>query len=137
MSEIKTRPTKVSPTEFLKTVDNAQRQRDGRELLKLMRDVTGERPQMWGPSIIGFGRYRYRYESGREGDSMITGFSPRKQNLVLYLGPGLQDENLRSKLGKHKAGKGCLYINKLEDVDRNVLRKLIESSVREMKKRIG
>jgi hypothetical protein len=137
MSENKTKPTTVSPTAFLKTIDNAQRQRDGRDLLKLMQEVTGERPQMWGPSIIGFGKYQYRYESGREGENMITGFSPRKQNLVLYLGPGLQDEDLRSKLGKHKVGKGCLYINKLEDVDRNVLRKLIESSVCEVKKRIG
>jgi hypothetical protein len=137
MAENKTKPTTVSPMAYLATIDNAQRQKDGKELLKLMKEVTGESPTMWGSSIIGFGKYRYRYDSGREGENMITGFSPRKQNLVLYLGPGLQNESLTRKLGKHKVGKGCLYINKLDDVDRGALRDLIEESVNEMKKRVG
>jgi hypothetical protein len=137
MAENKTKPTTVDPLAFLETIENEQRQRDGKELLDLVKEVTGESPIMWGPSIIGFGKYRYVYDSGREGESMITGFSPRKQNLVLYLGPGLQNKRLVENLGKHKTSKGCLYINKLDDVDRSVLRELIATSVQEMKKRVA
>ncbi len=89
-----------------------------------------------GPSIVGFGSYRYTYASGREGEICLTGFSPRSGALVVYLGPGIGNDKLMSKLGKHKAGKGCLYINKLDDVDRKVLRKLLEYSVAEMRKRV-
>jgi Domain of unknown function (DU1801) len=90
---------------------------------------------MWGPSIIGFGKYRYKYESGREGEICLTGFSPRKPSLVLYVGPGLEDKQLMSRLGKYKTGKSCLYIKRLSDVDRDVLKKLLVKSVAEMRKR--
>lgn len=137
MTENKTKPTKVSPAEFIKQVENERRRKDGLELLALMKDITGERAKMWGPTIVGFGEYRYKYESGREGDIMIAGFSPRNQNLVLYVGSVLQNERLMSKLGKHKVGKGCLYINKLDDIDRDVLRQLIEESVAATRRRIA
>jgi hypothetical protein len=100
----------------------------------MMQDITGEPPKMWGPSIVGFGSYHYRYASGHEGTICLTGFSPRSSALVLYLGPGIHDKALAAKLGKHKVGKGCLYINKLDDVDRAVLRKLVEHSIAEIRK---
>jgi hypothetical protein len=135
VAENKTKPTKVSAAAFIATVENEQRRQDCRELVALMRDVTGQPPKMWGPSIVGFDAYHYKYASGREGESLLTGFSPRKQELVLYLGPGLENANLTTKLGKHKTGKGCLYIKRLDDVDRTVLRALVEESVAEMRKR--
>jgi hypothetical protein len=101
----------------------------------MMQDITGAPPKMWGPSIVGFGSYRYTYASGRSGEICITGFSPRSGALVVYLGPGIDNAKLMGKLGKHKTGKGCLYINKLDDVDRGVLRKLIEHSIAELRKR--
>lgn len=136
MAENKTRPTRVRPATFLKTVINERRRSDGRELLALMQEITGEPPVMWGPSIVGFGQYHYKYASGHEGDIMVVGFSPRKQHLVVYVGPSLNDEKLMARLGKHKRGKGCLYINKLDDVDRRILRRLIEKGVRETRRRI-
>jgi len=132
MAEIKTKPTSVSPAAFIDQVDNEQRRRDGHELLALMKKVTGKPAKMWGPSIVGFDKYHYKYESGHEGDMCRLGFSPRKASLVLYLGPGLEDKKLLSKLGKHKIGKGCLYINKLDDVDRNLLRDLVAKSFERM-----
>ena len=134
MAEIKTKPTEISPATFIDKVDNEQRRKDGHELAALMKKVTGKPAKMWGPSIVGFDQYHYKYASGHEGDMPITGFSPRKQSLVLYLGPGLEDKKLMSKLGKHKVGKGCLYINKLDDVDRNVLLELVTKSVEKMRK---
>jgi hypothetical protein len=134
MAENKTRPTIVSPTAFIQQVDE-RRRKDCQELVTLMRDITGHPPKMWGASIVGFGQYHYKYASGREGDSLLTGFSPRKQDLVLYLGPGIENEDMMAKLGKHKAGKGCLYLRKLDDVDRKVLRALIEESVAMMRAR--
>jgi hypothetical protein len=116
-------------------VDNEQKRRDCLELVALMQDITGHPPKMWGASIIGFDQYHYRYESGREGDILLTGFSPRKQDLVLYLGPGIENGSLMAKLGKHKTGKGCLYLKKLEDVDRKVLRELILTSVKALRER--
>ena len=136
MAENKTRPTEVDPAAFIAAVDNERRRADGQALLTLMQEVSGEQPVMWGPSIIGFGQYRYRTDAGREGDIMIVGFSPRKSSLVLYLGPAIDDERLIKKLGKHKRGKGCLYINKLDDIDRSVLRQLVEKSVAETRRRI-
>jgi len=133
MAENKTKVTKVSPASFIKQVDE-RRRKDCQELVTLMSDVTGHPPKMWGTSIVGFGQAHYKYASGREGDTMLTGFSPRKQNLVLYLGPGIENTDLMARLGKHKAGKGCLYLNKLDDVDRAVLRTLIAESVTIMKK---
>jgi len=134
MAEIKTKPTEVSPAAFIDKVDNEQRRKDGHELVALMKKVTGKPAKMWGPSIVGFDQYHYKYATGHEGDMCLTGFSPRKQSLVLYLGPGLEDKKLLSKLGKHKVGKGCLYINKLDDVDRELLRELVTKSVEKMRK---
>jgi Domain of unknown function (DU1801) len=133
----KTVPTRVSPSKFLDSVDNERRRADGLEVLKMMEKASGEPPVMWGPSIIGFGRYHYRYESGREGENMIVGFSPRKQNLVLYIGSALDDEKLMARLGKHKRGTGCLYINTLDDIDRDVLRRLVAKAVSSTRKRIA
>lgn len=135
MPELETKPTKVTAKEFIDSVENDQRRKDARELVKIMRELTGKPPVMWGGSIVGFDRYRYKYASGREGEICLTGFSPRKQNLVIYLGPDLDNDALLRKLGKHKRGEGCLYINKLDDVDRKVLRELIAHSIAEMRKR--
>lgn len=133
MAENKTKVTNVSPASFIKQVDE-RRRKDCQELVTMMSDVTGYPAKMWGTSIVGFGQAHYKYASEREGDTMLTGFSPRKQNLVLYLGPGIENTDLMARLGKHKAGKGCLYLNKLDDVDRAVLRTLIAESVTIMKK---
>ena len=129
MSENKTRKTGASVEEFLESVPNSRRREDGFAVLAMMREITGREPEMWGPSIIGFGDYHYKYESGREGDFFLTGFSPRKQSLTLYIMDGLEGhEGLLGKLGKHRTGAACLYINKLADVDVDVLRKLIRIS---------
>lgn len=135
MAEAKTKQTSVSPIAFVNRVANEQQRKDSHELIAMMQEITGEPPKMWGPTIVGFGKYRYRYESGREGEICLAGFSPRKPKLVVYLGPSMSDEKLMAKLGKHKRGKGCLYINKLDDVDRKVLRKLVEKTVKEMRRR--
>jgi hypothetical protein len=134
MAENKTKATTVSPAAFIRQVDERRRQ-DCQELVALMSDITGHPPKMWGSSIVGFDQYHYMYESGREGDILLTGFSPRKQDLVLYLGPGLENKTLMAKLGPHRAGKGCLYLKRLDDVDRRVLRALVEESVAVMRKR--
>ena len=134
MADIKTKPTSISPRTFINQVESEQRRKDCRELAALMQDVTGHPPKMWGPSIVGFGHYRCTYANGREAQMLLTGFSPRKQDLVLYLGPGLHEKGLTGKLGKHKTGKGCLYLNTLDDVDRGVLRTLIETSVSAMRR---
>lgn len=125
----KTSPTRVSPKAFVKGVENEQRRKDGLELLAMMEKVTGHKPKMWGPTIVGFDQYHYAYESGREGDAPIAAFSPRKADLVIYVGMGADHKPLLAKLGKHRAGVSCLYLKKLDDVDRNVLRKLVASSV--------
>jgi len=130
----KTTVTSVSPATFIDTVDDPQRQADARVLLKLFGRITGWKPKMWGPGIIGFGSYHYRYESGREGDSPVTGFSPRKTSLVIYVMPGYTGfSDALARLGKHKTGKSCLYINKLSDVDLNVLEDIIRRGVEQMK----
>ncbi len=134
MADIKTTPTSVSPAAFIGSIESAQKRQDCRELVALMREVTGHPPKMWGPSIVGFDRYHYRYDSGREGDMLLTGFSPRKQHLVLYVGPGLK-KHLLAKLGRHKTGKSCLYLNSLAGVDRAVLRAIVEASVDAMRRR--
>jgi len=133
MAELKTKPTKESVAGFLKKVPDKSRREDCLKVLELMKDVTGEEPKMWGSSIVGFGRYRYKYESGREGEWMITGFSPRKGDLTLYIMLGFEPvSELMARLGKHKTGKSCLYIKKLADVDLGVLRKIVEKSVKGM-----
>jgi len=130
----KTRPTRVSPAAFIQAITHPQRRADALELVQMMRAITGTSPRMWGPTIIGFDQVHYVYPTGREGDIPLAGFSPRKQALVIYLGPGIDNKSLLSRLGKHKAGVGCLYINKLDDVDRTVLKKLIGNSVLEMRR---
>ena len=131
----KTRETRASAAAYIAQVADPQQRKDCRELVAMMRDITGHPARMWGASIVGFGRYHYRYASGREGDSLLTGFAPRGKELVLYLGPGLDNAALMKTLGKHKAGKGCLYIKRLDDVDRKVLRALVEHSVETMRAR--
>jgi hypothetical protein len=135
MAENKTKATEVDPQEFIRNLDSEESRRDSDELVRLMSKVTGKPPRMWGPTIIGFGTYYYKYESGREGEMCMTGFSPRKPSLVLYLGSVLEDRKLMDGLGKHKTGKGCLYIKRLADVDLAVLENLIAKSVAEMRKR--
>ena len=126
-SDNKTKPTPVSPTEFVAAVEHPTRRADGEKLLGWFEEVTGYTPRMWGPSLVGYGRYHYKYDSGREGDMLITGFSPRKANLVLYIMPGYRDMSDKlARLGKHKVGKSCLYINKLADIDMEVLREIVE-----------
>ena len=130
MAENKTKATKVSPAAFIAKVASEQQRKDSNELIAMMRDITGEPPRMWGSSIVGFGTRHYVYESGREGDMCLTGFSPRKPTLVLYIGEALNDTAIMAKLGKYKTGKGCLYIKTLDDIDRSVLRRLITKAVR-------
>lgn len=134
MAENKTKPTKKSVTAFMKDIQDEQMRRDARKVAAMMREATGTRAKMWGASIVGFGEYHYKYDSGREGDFMITGFSPRKQALTLYVIPGFRHfEALMGKLGKYKTGKSCLYIRRLSDVDEQVLKRLITASVKYMR----
>ena len=136
MPENKTKATKLSVAAFIAALTDETRRADAKELVKLMQAATGEKPVMWGPSIIGFGTYHYKYESGREGDMPLVGFSPRKAATVLYHATGFSgSEALLAKLGKHTTGKGCLYIRKLADVDQEVLEALIVKSVAAMRAR--
>lgn len=131
----KTQPTAVSVEAFIANVPNEIRRRDAKTLLALMKKLSGETPRLWGPSMIGFGTYHYKYASGREGDFFLTGFSPRASSLVVYIMDGYQDNSdLLAKLGKHKTGKSCLYVNRLEDIDMNVLEKLVLRSLAYMRK---
>ena len=133
MAELKTQPTDQSVEAYLNSVDNKRRREDSFQVLQLMQEVTGEEPQMWGDSIVGFGRYQYKYASGREGEWFVTGFAPRKQALTLYIMSGFDEyDALLGDLGKHRTGKSCLYINKLEDVDMDVLRELVRKSAEHM-----
>jgi hypothetical protein len=130
MAENKTKPTKLSVTAFVGALTDETRRADAKALVKLMQGVSGEKPKMWGPSIIGFGSYHYRYDSGREGDAPLIGFSPRKAANVLYGTIGASESKaLLPKLGKHSTGKGCLYIKKLADVDLRVLENMIVKSL--------
>ena len=138
MSQRKTTQNEADVDAFLDAVENPRRRADAKQLLDLMRAVTGEPPKMWGTSIVGFGKYHYRYASGREGDSLMVGFSPRKQNLAIYIMPGFSDfGELLVRLGKFRTGKSCLYVNKLDDVDLDLLKELVRESVEEMKRRYG
>ncbi len=129
MAENKTRKTGASVSDFMASIENKRRREDGKTILEMMRRITGMEPEMWGPTIIGFGDYHYKYDSGREGDIFLTGFSPRKQNLSLYVMDGFEGrDDLLSRLGKHRTGVSCLYINKLADVDMHVLEELIRKS---------
>ena len=138
MSELKTRQNDGDVDAYLNSVENPRRREDALQVLTLMREVTGEAPRMWGSSIVGFGSYHYTYASGRGGDWPVVGFAPRKQNLVLYIMPGFAGhEALLARLGKHRTGKSCLYVNKLDDIDPDVLEELVRESVADMKRRYG
>jgi hypothetical protein len=135
MAENKTRPTRASVTAFVNAIEDPGMRADARKVGAMMRRATGKRAKMWGPSIVGYGTYHYKYESGREGDFMVTGFAPRKQALTVYILPGFSKfDKLMKKLGRYKTGKSCLYIRHLDDVDENVLERLISESVRYMRK---
>ena len=135
MAELKTKERKASVEKFLNSVKDDQKREDSFKILKMMKQITKAEPKVWGTSIIGFGNYHYKYTSGREGDWFLTGFSPRKQSLTLYIMAEInKHKDLLSKLGKHERGKGCLYINNLDDVDIKVLKELIIKSVNNVKK---
>ncbi len=130
MAENKTQPTKVSVAKFIETIADETRRADAKTLVKMMQAASGEKPTMWGPAIVGFGSVHYKYDSGREGDMPIIGFSPRKAASVLYGAIGFSGADaLLAKLGKHSTGKGCLYIKKLSDVDAKVLEAMMAKSV--------
>src|SRR5688572_5679650 len=134
MAEVKTKLNDGDVEGFLNKIADEKRREDCFTVLELMKKITKAEPKMWGESIIGFGNYHYKYESGREGDWFISGFSPRKQNLTLYIMSGFSRyDELLAKLGKHKTGKSCLHINKIEDVNLSVLEQLIENSVENVK----
>ncbi|GAB4577913.1 MAG: hypothetical protein Fur0022_06450 [Anaerolineales bacterium] len=135
MTELKTQKNDASVEAFLNSIEDEKKRQDSYAILELMKEVTGSDPVMWGTSIIGFGQYHYKYASGRENDWMLTGFSPRKQNITLYIMAGFEQyEALLSKLGKHSTGKSCLYIKKLEHVNLDVLRELVKQSIDHMAK---
>ncbi len=136
MAEAKTKPTKQTVAAFLKSVTDDQKREDAARVIDLMRAATKCEPVMWGTSIIGFGTYSYKYESGREGDWPIVGLSPRKQNLTIYIMPGFSEyKDLLAKLGPHTTGASCLYIKRLSDIDMPTLKTLITRSVAAMKKK--
>jgi len=138
MSDLKTKRTGASVAAFLDAIPDADRRRDCKAIAAIMKKVTGESPAMWGDSIVGFGSYHYKYAGGREGDWPLTGFSPRKQNLTVYIMPGFAEyAGLMKKLGKHKTGVSCLYIRNLDDIDDGVLTELIRESVGHMRKTYG
>lgn len=139
MSELKTKVNEASVDDFINLVDDAVKKQDSYDLLEMFSRLTGEQPKMWGTSIIGYGQYHYRSErSSQEGDWMLTGFSPRKQNLTLYIMHGFENyTDLLDKLGKHKTSKGCLYVRKLSDVDRSVLEEIISRSYADSKKALA
>jgi hypothetical protein len=139
LAEQKTRPTQVDVDSFLNAVADAQQREDACSILEIMKEITGKPPRMWGPTMVGFGQYHYVYASGHEGDTFLTGFSPRKGALALYFMPGLQERFAAQlkKLGKARASKGCLYIKKLADIDLGVLREMIQANIACLAARYG
>ncbi len=136
MSELKTKQNDASVGAFLDAVGSDRRRQDSFTVLESMKRITGEKPRMWGAAIVGFGSYRYKYASGRSGEMPRIGFSPRKQSLTVYVMPGFSGyDELLSRLGKHRTGKSCLYINKLADIDMGVLEDLIRSALDAMRKK--
>ena len=136
MAELKTKPTEISVESFLDKAADPKVRADCDTIISMMERLTGEKPKMWGPSIVGFGKYHYKYESGREGEICITGFSPRKPNITLYVMAGFEGQaDLLAKLGKHKASKACLYIKRLADIDINILESLVKGSIDFVKKK--
>lgn len=136
MAKNKTMPTDVDVNEYIAAVENQQQREDSEYLVRLLQEITGERPYMWGPSIIGFGSYHYKYASGHEGDAPLLGFSPRKNATSLYIYSETEEnKKLLSSLGKYKMGKVCIYVKKLSDVDESVMRKIAENSIHYIQKR--
>lgn len=136
MAENKTKPTEVSVNDFLAAVEHPTRRADALRLDRIFREVTGWEPKMWGGSIVGYGRYHYRYDSGREGDFLATGFSPRMKNLVIYIMPGYGNfSSILDRLGRHKLGKSCLYVTRLDNLDEAALRRLIAAGIEDLAKK--
>ena len=136
MAHNKTKPTQQKVSEFIAGIDDKVKRADCRELMKLMSEITGNRATMWRPGIVGYGKYHYKYASGREGDFFLTGFSPRKQALTIYIISGFSiHPQLMEKLGKYKIGKSCLYVKQLDDLDRSVLTQLVKESVAYMREK--
>jgi hypothetical protein len=134
MAELKTKPTGESVKDFINKIPDEERRADCFAIAKIMEEVTGEKPKMWGPSIVGFGTYHFKYDSGREGDWLVTGFSPRKKDLTLYIMMGFEKRGeLMKKLGKYSTAKSCLYIKRLSDVHVPTLKKLIKESVKDLR----
>ena len=135
MAELKTKPTQASVKEFLNQIPDKERRDDCFAVAKMMEEITGDKPKMWGPSIVGFGTHHYKYASGREGDWPVAAFSPRKKDLTLYMMVGFQEQDpeLMKQLGKHSTGKSCLYIKRLSDIHVPTLKKLIKASVKSAK----
>lgn len=137
-AENKTKPTAVSPAGYIEALDHPQRKADAKVLLNWFSELTGLKPKMWGPSLIGYGRYHYKYDTGREGDMLMTGFSPRKANLVFYIMPGYEFPAMQdrlARLGKYKTGKSCLYVNKLADIDMDVLGEIVLAGMEFLRER--
>lgn len=135
---VRTRPTRASVSGHIAAVGDEAQRKDCKALIAMMRKVTGHTPRMWGPSIVGFGSYHYRYDSGREGDMCVTGFAVRKNELVVYLiAEGSDQEALLARLGKHRMTKSCLYLRRLSDVDVDVLGRLVANSIAEVRRRYG
>ena len=133
MAEPKTKPTKASVKEFLNQIPDKERREDCFAVAKIMEEITGDKPKMWGPSIVGFGTWHYKYASGREGDWPVAAFSPRKKDLTLYLTVGFEKHTeLMQKLGKHSTGKSCLYIKRLSDIHMPTLKKLLKVSIKDL-----
>lgn len=136
MAENKTVANDGDVEAFIESIEDENKRNDARSIMKMMEEITGENPTMWGTSIVGFGSYHYVYASGRKGDFMMTGFSPRKRNTSIYVMPGFSEYgDLLSKLGKHKLGRSCLYVTKLSDVDEGVLRTIVERGYQDMKEK--
>ena len=135
MGNLKTQRTTASVREFIDGIADEQVRKDCRTVMRIMKAATGARPRMWGPSIVGYGSYHYRYASGREGEWFLTGFSPRKRNLSLYIMAGFSEyDTLLEKLGPHSTGRSCLYVKRLDDIDLGVLTELVERSVKTLRK---
>lgn len=137
-SENKTKPTRIDPKAFIATVEDERRRQDAEFLLRWFGKLTGLKPVMWGPSMIGFGSFHYKYDSGHEGDSFLTGFSPRKQDLVVYVLSGYETPTMQrhlARLGKHRVGKSCLYLKRLSDIDMEVLGLIVSEGLVSMRKR--
>jgi hypothetical protein len=133
MAELKTKETNISPEKFIFSTVEGQKKEDALVLLELMKKWTKEEPKMWGPSIIGYGKYSYTYDSGHSGEMCATGFSPRKAAITIYLMVGAEDNELMSQLGKYKLSKACLYVKKLSDIDINILEKLVKGSLKKLR----